>query len=678
MKKKVFKFFLVITIISLLGLWIFYSSNNHLSYASPSDTSTGSPINNPSKTSQNFKILVMEINPILTSVTNTSLYPNNNGHPKASEYFHGVGEEDRALNEIVNDIKYISNNYLNVSVQREYINDFVLYNKQITLKNGTKAYKLDEETMIDMSGTAGQDKGNWYNLITSPMANYIGSYQFNYDDFILKHNLVARKNNGEFDMVILLTHDPSSTYETIMVGKTPFWINGPSEKRDCSNFILANVSISRRDANLHALLHAMENIMRKAFRLSNKLDYTADAFNINSKNDLKTLNLWYRFALSDYSNSGSVMGVGNVHFPANGVSDYDYSNTNKVLSEWNSWQNYPNLLASPVYADKYTWINGESAKLSAYDNKDPDRLYCRWFSNLMPHVTGHYSTGHLNNWWKYFYSLDFVKSLTNNDNLSKNVYVGDAINVNVNVNYNSGYTYNFGVIKTDDNIIISNRGVVNYDRNGNLVAVGKGTSTVTIYYDGLSLSYNVNVSEKPINSISIIEKPYKLTYVEGEYFSTLGLLIRINYSDGTTRDTDAYDYDLKRPLTLSDKSVNILYSDKKVSLAIKVIKKSDAPPPSNNIPSSGSSSGTIGGGSGTIGGSSGTIGGGSGTIGTGGEEKPKEEKKQEEPKKEVIKKEEPKEKETEDKTYTPYIIIGTGFSLVLVGIAILNKYNLLK
>ena len=52
----------------------------------------------------------------------------------------------------------------------------------------------------------------------------------------------------------------------MMVGSDAFWINGTPLQKKCKNFMITAFSISRRDANLHALGHGFENIMNFAFK----------------------------------------------------------------------------------------------------------------------------------------------------------------------------------------------------------------------------------------------------------------------------------------------------------------------------------------------------------------------------------------------------------------------------
>ena len=153
--------------------------------------STGITINNPDLESQDLNVLVIEINPIINSIKNTTLYPNNHGHPKVSEYFGQ--DEEKALNELIEDFEYTSHQYLNINVTREYLNEYPTYKSYVTLNDGTKAHQFDEETYLAASRIEGTDRGNWYNFIHSDQFQEASSNSYTFDyDYIIE-------NNGSYD-----------------------------------------------------------------------------------------------------------------------------------------------------------------------------------------------------------------------------------------------------------------------------------------------------------------------------------------------------------------------------------------------------------------------------------------------------------------------------------------------
>lgn len=508
--KKYGKFLILILILILVvsGLYLNYDSvDNDVEVPN----SSGLTINDPNLDKVDLNVLVIEINPIINSIKNIDLYPNNDGHPKVSEYF---GQDANAsLNEMISDLEYTSHGFLNINIIKEFLNEYPTYTSTVTLNNGLKSHRIDEETYISASKIDGTDRGEWWNLYDSNIFKDAidDNYSFDYDYIIEKFNLIERRNNNEFDQVWLLTIDPALTYESIMVGNNPFWINGPGYVADCQNFPVVNVSISRRDANLHALGHGVEGIMSAAFHksyfestgysgrgtykyyLSSYNSYNKDTISISSIDDYNSLSLWDKFILNDYANSREFSSVGNIHFPFNSSGDYDYSNTNKVYTNWRDWLNYPNVSGNFVLDNNDAWLyNAGNDKLGKDDNKDPDRLYTRFWFYLMPHIDGYTEDGYLNNWWKYFYSLDFVTDIVDKNGTDITTSVSNYVLINCDLTYNSKKTESLSHILEGNNVNIENNDVLEF-KNGYLYAVSVGESDVTLSYDGKKIVYHIKV-----------------------------------------------------------------------------------------------------------------------------------------------------------------------------------------
>jgi hypothetical protein len=92
----------------------------------------------------------------------------------------------------------------------------------------------------------------------------------------------------------------------------------------------------------------------------------------------------------------SVAGCGNVHFPPNGLSDYNYNNPTLVPGACDSWFNYP-------FSDKT--INNTSC--TAWNcTGDTQLSYLKWWMSHLPRSQGLNTKGNLNNWWKYIADFD--------------------------------------------------------------------------------------------------------------------------------------------------------------------------------------------------------------------------------------------------------------------------------
>ena len=496
--KKIFFLIIAITLITSLsvGIRMFIKTNNTIN-----TKENYRAVNDANQEYQKLNVLVINIDPILYSITNTSLYPNNNGHPRVSEYFRQ--NNDVVIAELKEDFEYISNDYFDVQiVKEEWLNEFPQYTENIELSNGTSANRFDETTYLEKAASEYEDYGTWYTLWsnTHSMIDEYGKFDYNY--LINKYNLIQRKNNGEFDMVWINSIYPASTFETIMVGQNPYYINGTSITKNCDNFIISGIYTGRRDSNLHRFSHSIEYIMERTFGQSFDR-YATNAVDVTTDQGWQNLNLWERFILNRINAVGEKTGVGNVHLPFNGDSNnvngngwaYDYTNEDNVYSNWKDWEdNYPNLTNEMTLSNSSAWLeHPDNLALASDENKDPDRLYIRFWGNLMPHISGRYSDGHLNNWWKYIYSLDYITSVTEKGNTVKTVNAGEDIRVNLDLEYYSGDVENLSKIPEGDNIHIQNTDVVSF-RNGVLYAKNQGQTDVEVFFDGKSTTYDIRVN----------------------------------------------------------------------------------------------------------------------------------------------------------------------------------------
>jgi hypothetical protein len=89
--------------------------------------------------------------------------------------------------------------------------------------------------------------------------------------------------------------------------------------------------------------------------------------------------------------------VGNIHFPPNGTSGYDYGNTRMVKSRAENWFRYPYLFDQTSDVNVSTWYYSAGDPLA----EGLDHLgYLRWWYNHLPRYVG-VTDGVLNNWWHY-------------------------------------------------------------------------------------------------------------------------------------------------------------------------------------------------------------------------------------------------------------------------------------
>jgi hypothetical protein len=79
---------------------------------------------------------------------------------------------------------------------------------------------------------------------------------------------------------------------------------------------------------------------------------------------------WTDFACIDLDEPGQA-GCGDVHYPPNGASDYDYANPTEVTSTCDDWYAYPDPTGTTAPVSSATWGGGEES-------------YLRWWMHHMP------------------------------------------------------------------------------------------------------------------------------------------------------------------------------------------------------------------------------------------------------------------------------------------------------
>ena len=447
-----------------------------------------SAINPPDQTKQTMNVLVVEINPHLKSIS---------GQPKVSNYFYSeAASGDRAritIEETVADLQYSSGGYLDINTTWEYLDEFPTYNKTINLPDGSSAKRFNESSFLAAAGGQSGVDGYW-NILNSNWAKQVSTGDFDYNYLINKLDLVNRRNRGEFDQVWVVYIDPSGAYETTMIGKSAYWINGTQVEANCDDFVVAGFNIERRDSQLHALGHSYEDIMQRVYgsRFNSYAEGAKNSVNISTKAQYMELNLWERFTLNDYVNAGTINGVGTVHHPFNAREDYDYSNTVAVDTTYQEWGGKISDMAGA-----FTNMNNAVWNSAPFNDGGPDlpngRYYMRFWLQRFPRETGYTEDGYLKNWWKYLFSLRHIKSATALNptiNLNKN----QEVNLGYQVTYDSGAKENKSLNKKYDNISISNSGVVEV-KNGKLMTKGVGRSVITLYVEGKPLKFTVTVDK---------------------------------------------------------------------------------------------------------------------------------------------------------------------------------------
>lgn len=202
----------------------------------------------------------------------------------------------------------------------------------------------------------------------------------NYPKMMADAGVAEKVRQGEIDQVWLIGAPYFGFWETAMAGPGAFFINGQPypEINSGRPFMIVGMNYERGESgnNVHGLGHAMESIMATYYGgwQANVLDHN-----------------WARFAANAFQSNG-VAAVGSVHYPFNGVADYDYGNNRFVLTSADDWLDYPHLTGRQLPMNSGAWTRTEA-------------LYEPWWWAHIPRAPGINADGRQNNWLKYFADL---------------------------------------------------------------------------------------------------------------------------------------------------------------------------------------------------------------------------------------------------------------------------------
>lgn len=440
-----------------------------------------------------LNLIVAAIDPTLSSIDGRN-YSNGQNTIKASQYL-GFSL-DKSVSMWIDNFEEISHNRVKINVvDTVIIDEFPKYISRNSLDNESfqKLFKKDD------SG-----RGDWYSGITNPdYAQYDTCGELNYRYYIEQLDLVNRKNAGEFDMLFLIGIDPLSPYETCMVGKYPFWINGKELKRDCDNFVIITPTFSRQDGSIENIGHMAEFMLGYTY---GQVGYARESID---GSDYSSLNDWQKYCLCEYmaTPETEIYGYGMVHFSPNSESDYDWSN-NKAVEYYKDFKNGEEVetFTSKVYM-KDSFFN--------YKN-DPCISHHRWWFYNMPFEDGRDEEGYLNNWWRYIFTADYVAKLSPAEdypNREIHLKAGEEAELNFVVEYHSKKTYATNVLESEACVIIPDTDVFSYE-NGIICALKDGIEKVTVKIDGKSLDYTVVVEPEEVIEEAPVEDKLEETVVE--------------------------------------------------------------------------------------------------------------------------------------------------------------------
>ncbi|MGX5690376.1 hypothetical protein [Arcticibacter tournemirensis] len=213
---------------------------------------------------------------------------------------------------------------------------------------------------------------------------------FDYNAFIQHYGLCEMRDKGEINEVWVWSFPYCGMWESTFAGKGAFWLNSePVEGTTCKDLLTVMGLNYEREMSLalESYGHRVESVMKQVYgRWDNKAA---------GKNN------WELFTTIESHNPGGGH-IGNIHFPVNGESDYDYKNKKVVNTFADVWKYYPGMSAEA----------GRQVDCAEWQCSHLGYM-CWWYRHL-PHFAGlNKLDGHLNNWWHYVVDYNAAVRLEN-------------------------------------------------------------------------------------------------------------------------------------------------------------------------------------------------------------------------------------------------------------------------
>jgi hypothetical protein len=161
-------------------------------------------------------------------------------------------------------------------------------------------------------------------------------------------DICEKLNRGEIDELWIYGGPYDGFYESRLVGPNGYWFNSPpmTEAHNCNKLLpIIGLNFERGVSEaLHSFGHRAESTMTKAY---------------GSWQENTIAHNWDRYALvKSQSPDFTYSGCGSIHYPPNGVTDYDYSNPSNELTNCNDFYYYPDLsdpLSTAELVDCTAW-----------------------------------------------------------------------------------------------------------------------------------------------------------------------------------------------------------------------------------------------------------------------------------------------------------------------------------
>lgn len=254
-----------------------------------------------------------------------------------------------------------------------------------TLEDDTLFTRMNGKYVTPKEVAAYLDEPNWQSLKN---AHNAGTLYFDYNAMLHYYDFCAKREAGLIDEVWVYAWPYAGMYESQLTGDNAFWWNSPPLKGNDCHKLLSIMGLNYERGlpeGVHSFGHRMESAIR----------YIYGRWDLQAADP----NAWEKFTYIDKDKPDQA-AVGNIHFPPNGTSDYDYDNRNVVKCFADAWLRYPYLFNIARAVNCEEWGCTQLG-------------YLRWWYAHIPRFKG-VTDGVLNNWWHYFYDYEGAVALAEN------------------------------------------------------------------------------------------------------------------------------------------------------------------------------------------------------------------------------------------------------------------------
>ena len=202
-----------------------------------------------------------------------------------------------------------------------------------------------------------------------------------------------------------------------------------------------------------------------------------------------------------YPSTGNPSGrCGNVHFPPNGTSDYDWNNSTAVLSDIQSWQpsggpKVP-VLNSNWMSRNYSYPNQTTFNPKDIDSDPQYKWLIYWFQAIPGYGNKiNYGASEVSDWWDIFYNWDDAISKNRTLWQTPGTVIAPGAPSTVSVTVGNAIAYlNFDSPKINGGSSIVNYRVNAVPSNGGAVITSVGTGspmTISGLNNGVSYKFSI-------------------------------------------------------------------------------------------------------------------------------------------------------------------------------------------